>query len=168
MASRPSFFADDALAYVENYKNLVAKNLQQIAQIKEEFESKFWDGTNNDHFYYVKLRAFEHAMEYKETGRAPEGMVVIGDAPTSQKTGLTADEEKMQALEKDAKQFTEAVKNMQSELKNGQKRESSLKGEIIQREQTIKRMQRQLANTQGTYALLISVLIIGVALAFWL
>ena len=168
MAHRPSFFADDALAYAENYKDLTSKNLQQINQLKEEFVAKFWDGTNSDHFYYVKLRAFEHALEYKETGRAPEGMVVIGDAPKNQDTGLTADEEKVQALEKDAKNFSDAVKNMQSELKKAQAREVSLKGDIIQREQMIKRLQRQIINTQGSYAVLITAIIVAVALAFWL
>ncbi len=168
MASRPSFFADDALSYVESYKDLIAKNLQQINQLKEEFETTYWDGTKNDHFYYVKLRAFEHALEYKATGRAPEGIVNLGDVELNSGGGLSADDEKMQALETDAKQFSDAVKNMQSELQKGQKRELSLKGEIIQREQVIKRLQRQMTNTQGTYALLISVLIIGFALVFWL
>ena len=168
MASRPSFYADDALSYVENYKDLISKNIQQINQLKEEFENKYWDGTKNDHFYYVKLRAFEHALEYKASGRAPEGLVNLGDVEMNQRNGLSVEEEKMQALETDAKQFSDAVKNMQSELKKGQKRELSLKGEIIQREQVIKRLQRQMTNTQGTYALLISILIIGVALAFWL
>lgn len=168
MAARPSFYADDALSYVENYKDLVAKNIQQIQQLKEEFENQFWDGTASDHFYYVKLRAFEHAIEYKETGRNPEGMVVIGDAPKNQTTGLTAEEEKMKELESEAKQFSEAVKNMQSELKKAQMNEVTLRGEIIQREQVIKRQQRQMSNTQGTYALLISVLIIIGALAIWL
>jgi len=168
MATRPSFYADDALSYVESYKDLITRNLQQINQLKEEFENKYWDGTKNDHFYYVKLRAFEHALEYKASGRTPEGLVNLGDVEINQGSGLSADDEKVQALETDAKQFSEAVKNMQSELKKGQKRELSLKGEIIQREQIIKRLQRQMTNTQGTYALLISVLIIGFALAFWL
>jgi len=168
MTTRPSFFADDALAYAESYKNLITKNIQQINQLKSEFEAKFWDGTKNDHFYYVKLRSFEHALEYKESGRAPEGMVVIGDTPRNQETGLTAEEEKVQALEADAKKFSDAVKNMQSELKRSQAREVSLKGDIIQREQAIKRLQRQVVNTQGTYAVLISALILVAALAFWL
>jgi thiol:disulfide interchange protein len=168
MSNRPSFFADDALAYAESYKSLVSKNLQQITQLKQEFETKFWDGTNSDHFYYVKLRSFEHALAYKETGRTPDGMVIIGDAPKNQDTGLSVDEEKVQALEEEARQFSEAVKNMQSELKKSQAREVSLRGEIIQREQAIKRLQRQITNTQGSYAVLISAIIIGVALAFWL
>lgn len=74
----------------------------------------------------------------------------------------------MKELETEAKQFSEAVKNMQSELKKAQMNEVTLKGEIIQREQVIKRQQRQMSNTQGTYALLISVLIIIGALAIWL
>ena len=168
MAARPSFFADDAFAYVETYKDLVTKNVQQITQLKEEFEKKFWDGTQSDHFFYVKLRAFEHALRYKETGKAPEGMVNLGDESKNQQTGLTAEEEKIKELETKAKQFSDAVKNMQSELKKAHENEVTLKGEIIQREQVIKRLQRQMINTQGTYAILISALIIGVALAFWL
>ena len=168
MDSRPSFFADDAFTYVESYKDLVVKNIQQITQLKEEFESKFWDGTNSDPFYYVKLRSFEHAIKYKETGKEPKGLVVIGDTPSAQENFISPDEEKMKELEKKANQFSDAVKNMQSELKKAQARETSLKGEIIQREQAIKRLQRQMTNTQGTYAVLISTLIIGVALAFWL
>lgn len=74
----------------------------------------------------------------------------------------------MKELESEAKQFSEAVKNMQSELKKAQMNEVTLRGEIIQREQVIKRQQRQMSNTQGTYALLISVLIIIGALAIWL
>ncbi|MCW8887927.1 MAG: hypothetical protein OQK25_02565, partial [Gammaproteobacteria bacterium] len=76
MSKRPSFYADDAIAYVETYKSLTSKNLQQITQMKEELESKYWDGTQSDHFYYVKLRAHEHALQYKETGRAHDGMVI--------------------------------------------------------------------------------------------
>ena len=170
MANRPSFFANDALIYVENYNRLLIKNLEQIAQLKIEFESKFSDSSTNDHIYYAKLRAFEHAIEYKETGRAPEGMVFIGDAPAEQKSpaSIDKDKEKTKALASNARQFSDAVKNMQSELKKGQARELSLKDEIIQREQAIKRIQRQMTNTQGSYALLIGTIIIAVALAFWL
>ncbi|MDH3355464.1 MAG: hypothetical protein OEL79_09655 [Chromatiales bacterium] len=168
MAHRPSFFADDAFAYVETFKDLKSKNLEQITSAKEEFGSSFWDGTQDDHFYYVKLRAFEHALGYKETGKMPEGMVIIGDAPKNEDTGLSADEEKMQKLESDAKQFSDAVKHMQSEIKKSQAREVSLKGEVIQREQMIKRLQRQIVNTQGSYAVLITAIIVGVSLAFWL
>ena len=168
MAHRPSFFADDAFAYVETFKDLKSRNLEQITHAKEEFEATFWDGTQDDHFYYVKLRAFEHALAYKESNRLPEGMVIIGDAPKNQDTGLSADEEKMQELEKEAQQFSDSVKHMQSELKKSQAREVAMKGDIIQREQMIKRLQRQIINTQGSYAVLITAIIVGVALAFWI
>ena len=167
MSDRPSFYADDALAYVETYKNLTSKNIQQINDLKEELHSKFWDGSGSDHFYYVKLRAHEHALKYKETGLAPEGMVIIGDSSQAQQTGISDEEQKMKELEEDAREFSDAVKNMQSEIKKGQAREVQLKGDIIQREQVIKRLQRQMSNTQGTYAVLISILILATALAFW-
>ena len=47
-----------------------AETKELARKLAQGFQGR--DGTQDDHFFYVKLRAFEHALQYKETGRAPE------------------------------------------------------------------------------------------------
>jgi hypothetical protein len=151
MAEHPSFYCDDAFAYVKAYQELVMKNQQQINDLKEEFEKRYWDGTQEDSFYFVKLRAYEHALEYKESGKPPAGMVIIGgggDGGT-----ISAEQQKLNEVEAKYKQCKENMAELEGVVKDGGQRELGLKSELLSKEQETRILKRKLNDTQSTYAI---------------
>ncbi len=166
MADHPSFYCEDAFAYVKAYNDLVMKNQQQINELKEEFEKRYWDGTEEDSFYFVKLRAFEHALQYKLSGKPPAGMVVIGGSSRGEM--ISEEQQKLNEMEGQYNKCQEKVESLQESIKEGGQREVSLKGALLEREQEAKALRRKLLDTQSTYAIVGAAIFTLGVITLWL
>lgn len=151
----PSFYAEDAFFYVKVYNELISKNMQQISVLKEEFEKKYWDGTSDDHFFYIKLRAFEHALQYKETGQQPTDMILIGDDTGQGDSEMVIREEKLliETQKGELQEREENIDLLNGRIREDAEREQQLQSKLQSSEQRIQILQRKLRDTQGAYAI---------------
>lgn len=168
MAEHPSFYCDDAFAYVKSYQELVMKNQQQISDLKEEFEKRYWDGSAEDSFYFVKLRAFEHALQYKLTGKHPGGMVIMSGGGGAVGNTISEEQQKLKEIEGQYQECQDTVAALERDIKEGGKREIALKGEALEKEQEVRVLRRKLSDTQGTYAIIGAALFTLGVIALWL
>ncbi len=171
--SHPSFYAEDAFTYVKTYNELIIKNLEQINDLKDDFEKKYWDGASDDHFYFIKLRAFEHALDYKINGRNPTGLVVMGKGSneSSDRQGFLDEQNKLQArikdLERDKSEGSVNASKLEKLIHEGRNREDALHKEVLRRDKAIREIQNQKTNLIGVFVMVFAILLTTIIMLFW-
>ncbi|QEP42724.1 hypothetical protein D5085_06055 [Ectothiorhodospiraceae bacterium BW-2] len=173
--SHPSFYAEDAFAYVKIYNELVIKNIEQINDYKDDFEKRYWDGNTEDHFYYIRLRAIEHALDYKATGKSPTGMVMLNKDTANikdlnEKAWVNQHakmEMRIKELDQEKKELNGNIAKYEKLLKESHSREDELKNEVRRRDRALREAKTQKINLQGVYTMIFAIMLTIILLLSW-
>lgn len=157
MKGTPTIFnAHDAFEYTDAYRRAIKWPADQLELERARLEKNVEDTANATSINYAKLRACEHALTFVSERQSPSIVHIGSEADFD----IEDENDELDEFERKQKMLEKQVMSLQTEVLNGQKRESHLESKVSQFKQETMALRSRISY-YNTAQLVMLVMLVG-------